>query len=222
MKKTYAVLTAFVALMISAVFIGKAETQESQKSAEGAGDRQVAKSGSVSLDFAARREQIRAEEQDYKSRGWQKTLGGWIPMLRPDAVFKGGAFPPFAPELVAPGHLGNQLTYLNQAERQHPAVEEALKSSTAPRERLQYFHELLESPDVRLDGWHLHVRAVTVSNGAKLVTIYANPLVSSDLLGPAVAVNGAFEETYELKDGELKLVKTAPVGHAPVTGLYSM
>ncbi|MEZ6063108.1 MAG: hypothetical protein R3C19_22415 [Planctomycetaceae bacterium] len=228
MKKICAVVTAFGALLMSTVIIGRAEPQESRSSgkepiAQAEHDREAQAATRELLDrivSRARTWNVRQEEEFTKKGFVKRANGNWGPPLPPGMrlLEAQGAFAIAAGAKPGPGHRGNQLTYLDTVRLRPTTVADALTSSKAPTERLRYFHELIEHPDFQLDGWNLHVRELSSVDGVDRVTIYAIPLVSSDMLG-LITVMGAFEETYELRDGELKLVKTAPVGNAPVMGM---
>ena len=227
MKKMIAVATAFGALMISSVIIGRAEPQESSGSGKALGSKteQAQQAQAETREFLDRlvgrsRTLIAKQEEEYRQKGFvQHANGNWGRPLPPGVFMKGPVFPRPVFAKRGPGHRGNVLTYLKDVTRRPAAVVDALTSSKAPTERLQCFKELIEHPDFQLDGWHLGVRELSSVDGVDRVTIYATPLVSSDLIGPAISVMGALEETYELRDGELKLVRTAPFGSAPVMGM---
>jgi len=235
MKKIYAVVTAFGALLVSTVIIGRAEPQESRSS----GEEPIAQAEQAQAEHAreshtqtrelldrivstARATTAKLEEAD-REKGYVKYgNGNWGPPLPPGVFMKEPVFPQPLFAKRGPGHRGNQLTYLDTVTLRPAAVVDALTSSKAPTERLQYFRGLIEHPDFQLDGWHLCVRKLSAVDGVNRVTIYATPLVSSDVVGPVITVVSALEETYELRDGKLKLVETAPFGSAPVMGMIGM
>ena len=171
-------------------------------------------------------EQIKAQAlRDYNAnaaKGYEKgPNGNWGP-LPPGVLLKQVAFPPKeapAPK-PEPGHRGNFVSFFRDVKVRPKDVETALKSCPVPAERRKYYHELFDNDEFFVDGWYLQINDVSTKDGVVLVTLHSIPRVISRSMG-VMSLMAAFEETYELKDGKLKLVKTAAVGPKPINGFAS-
>ncbi len=164
---------------------------------------------------------IARTEADHKAKGYVKYRNGnWGPPLPAGVVMKQDVFPSSeAPPKPGPGHRGN-IVHFAETVKDRPGTGEALlKTLMAPDERLEYFHELLKHPAYQLDGWSLSVRKVELVDGTDQFTIHSTPLVSYVQFSANIHVLGWFQETWQLKDGKLTLVKTAPVGKQPIMGI---
>ena len=172
-------------------------------------------------------EQLKAQAlRDYNAnaaKGYVKGANGnWGPPLPPGVFLKQDAFPPKeapAPKLE-PGHRGNFVGFFREVKLRPEDVATALKSCPVPTERREYYHELFDNDEFLVDGWYLQINDVSTKDGVVLVTLHSIPLVTSRTMG-MLSLIAAFEETYELKDGKLKLVKTAAVGPAPINGFMN-
>ncbi len=171
-------------------------------------------------DWKSSLEKLTADaEQKFNNKpGMVRDAGGWSPPLPPGVAHKQDTVAPqTTPSNRPPGHRGNQLSFLNNQQKCPEGTLELLANLQAPPERLQYFHEVTEHKNLQVDGWQLVVHDITVIDGVTLLKIHSTPLVSMTHGGALVMV-GAFEETWQLKDGRLTLLRTAAVGPAPIQG----
>ncbi|MEZ6063106.1 MAG: hypothetical protein R3C19_22405 [Planctomycetaceae bacterium] len=177
------------------------------------------------LDPPRTQEDVEREEATRIEKGYVKYRNGnWGPPLPPGLrlLEAQGAFAIPAGPKPGPGHRGNIVRFVETIEVRPNGAEALLKSSRPPAARLDYFHELLEHPAYQLDGWDLVVRRVDSVDAKVRLIIYSTPLVTCERRGPIVFVLGWHEETYELRDGKLILVKTAAVGDRPIMGIVGL
>ena len=138
-------------------------------------------------------------------------LQTWPPRL-PVPIDTKGATGPIKLPHRPPEHLGNRMWYASGVQGRIAGAEVALSTLKAPTERLDYFRDVLSDPACQLDGWYLCVREV---KEADRLTVRVMPIISAPSIAARVLVIGAFDETYELKNGSLRLVNWAAVGNSP-------
>ncbi len=125
-------------------------------------------------------------------------------------------FPAAPIELKPLGHLGNVVKFSRAGDDQEKMVADLLRSHAAPAERAANFALILNSPAYHFQGWHLEILDVTAVDGTMKAKVRAMPLItaggSTTSGGRSATVVSAFDETYEINGGSMKLLKGEEVG----------
>ncbi len=132
---------------------------------------------------------------------------------------KGERLPP-AEKLPAIGHLGNVISISGEKRLLKTAVANALRNQAAHATRKGHFEDTLNDPANRLAGWSIDILAAQQIDGAEVTTVRVTPLMTS-ASGTSTTVLGALDETYELRDGTLSLLKSEVPGDAMPTGIIT-
>ncbi len=127
------------------------------------------------------------------------------PLPKKDHVVR----PPAIAEPTRAGPLENVVKLSKPDDRDEIAVAALFKSQATPSTRATYFQSILNNPAFRLERWHLTILEANAVDGVTRVKVRATPLVTSQFAA-ATVVWGTLDETYEVHDGELKLLKTDP------------
>jgi hypothetical protein len=114
---------------------------------------------------------------------------------------------PLPPE----GHLGTCVRLSQPGDAQQVAAEKLLKQQPVPAERTALFAGLLKTKGMRLEGWQVDVKEVNAVDGVTTIRVRAYPIITQ--YGGIGTTCGVLEETYEVADGRLTLVKTRPLGY---------
>jgi hypothetical protein len=105
--------------------------------------------------------------------------------------------------------LENSVRLSQPADEQQAAVAARFRRQATPSMRATYFRSVLENPDFHFKRWHIDILEVAVVAGTTRIKVRAIPIVKSRFAA-ITRINGCLNETYELKEDSLTLLKTEP------------
>ncbi len=116
--------------------------------------------------------------------------------------------------------LENLVELSQPADAQQRAVAARFRMQATPSVRATYFRSVLEDPDFRFKRWDLRILEAAVVDGTTRVKVRAMPIVMSRFAA-ITTINGCLDETYELKDDSLTILKTDPPVDPNVAKVFS-
>jgi hypothetical protein len=108
-----------------------------------------------------------------------------------------------------PAALENSVRLSQPADEHQAAVAARFRRQATPSIRATYFRSVLENPDFRFKRWHIDILEVAEVDGATRIKVRAIPIVKSRFAA-ITSIDGCLNETYELKEDSLTLLKTEP------------
>jgi len=117
--------------------------------------------------------------------------------------------PPAARNAEESRAMQNTVRLSDPRDEQQGAVAERFAAQPAPSIRATYFRSVLNSPDFHFKRWDLRILEVKSVEGVTRVKVRATPVVTSRFAA-VTRVCGILDETYEIRGGNLNLLKTNP------------